>query len=127
MLIKCSVVDVLGKINRAGGWAKESVRFYCSAVKFAELCAKPSFRMHLRTESALERVIDLLKDAPEVPVYFFEIIALYLIESFVVEFESMLGFYSLRSLLRYFNIRYNSKDSTFDDWISTEKFLENGY
>lgn len=83
--------------------------------------------MHLRTESALERVIDLLKDAPEVPVYFFEIIALYLIESFVAEFESMLGFYSLRSLLRYFNIRYNSKDSTFDDWISTEKFLENGY
>ena len=37
-------------------------------MKFAELCAKPSFRMHLRTESALERVIDLLKDAPEVPV-----------------------------------------------------------
>jgi hypothetical protein len=39
-----------------------------SAVKFAELCAKPSFRMHLRTESALVRVLDLLKDAPEVPV-----------------------------------------------------------
>ncbi|CAF0974192.1 unnamed protein product [Rotaria sordida] len=38
-----------------------------SAVKFAELCVKPSFRMHLRTESALERVLDLLKDAPEVP------------------------------------------------------------
>jgi hypothetical protein len=42
--------------------------FFFSAVKFAELCAKPSFRMHLRTESALERVFDLLKDAPEVPV-----------------------------------------------------------
>lgn len=39
-----------------------------SVVKFAELCSKPSFRMHLRTESALERVLDLLQDAPEVPV-----------------------------------------------------------
>ncbi|CAF1108104.1 unnamed protein product [Adineta steineri] len=38
-----------------------------SAVKFAELCAKPSFRMHLRTESALVRVLDILKDAPELP------------------------------------------------------------
>ncbi|CAF3587193.1 unnamed protein product [Rotaria socialis] len=38
-----------------------------SAVKFAELCVKPSFRMHLRTESALDRVLDLLKDAPELP------------------------------------------------------------
>lgn len=47
--------------------AELSVVFF-SAVKFAELCAKPSFRMHLRTESALVRVLDLLKDAPEVPV-----------------------------------------------------------
>jgi hypothetical protein len=46
--------------------------YYFSAVKFAELCAKPSFRMHLRTESALERVLDLLKDAPEVPVCSFD-------------------------------------------------------
>ncbi|UJR31826.1 hypothetical protein I4U23_019303 [Adineta vaga] len=38
-----------------------------SVVKFAELCAKPSFRMHLRTESALVRVLDLLKDAPDIP------------------------------------------------------------
>ena len=43
---------------------------YFSAVKFAELCAKASFRMHLRTESALERVLALLNDAPEVPVCF---------------------------------------------------------
>jgi len=28
--------------------------------------------MHLRTESALERVFDLLKDAPEVPVCSFD-------------------------------------------------------
>ncbi len=28
--------------------------------------------MHLRTESALERVLDLLKDAPEVPVCSFD-------------------------------------------------------
>ena len=44
--------------------------FIFSAIKFAQLCFKPSFRMHLRTESALERVLDLLKDAPEVPVQF---------------------------------------------------------
>ena len=79
MLIKYSVVDVSGKIICA---AKKSIRSNCSAVKFAELCAKPSFRMHLRTESALERVIDLLKDAPEVPVCFFDIISLYFFESY---------------------------------------------
>jgi hypothetical protein len=38
-----------------------------SAIKFAELYIKPSFRMHLRTESALEQVFDLLKDASVVP------------------------------------------------------------
>jgi hypothetical protein len=49
--------------------------FDFSVVKFAELCAKPSFRMHLRTESALERVLDLLKDAPDVPVYPFSLLS----------------------------------------------------
>lgn len=83
--------------------------------------------MHLRTESALERVIDLLKDAPEVAVSFSDIISLYFFESFVVEFESLLGFHSLRSLVRYSNIRNDSKDSAFNGWISSEKFLENGY
>ncbi len=48
-----------------------------SAVKFAELCVKPSFRMHLRTESALERVLDLLKDAPEVPVSLYFLLLFY--------------------------------------------------
>jgi hypothetical protein len=44
------------------------VFIFFSAVKFAELCTKPAFRMHLRTESALERVFDLLQDAPDIPV-----------------------------------------------------------
>ncbi|CAF5116901.1 unnamed protein product, partial [Rotaria sp. Silwood1] len=38
------------------------------AIKFAELCTKASFRMHIQTESALERIFNLLKDAPDVPV-----------------------------------------------------------
>ncbi|CAF3797206.1 unnamed protein product [Rotaria sp. Silwood1] len=38
-----------------------------SAIKFAELCTKASFRMHIQTESALERIFNLLKDAPDVP------------------------------------------------------------
>ncbi|CAF3325937.1 unnamed protein product [Rotaria socialis] len=38
-----------------------------SAIKFAELCTKESFRMHIRTENALERIFNLLKDAPDIP------------------------------------------------------------
>ncbi|CAF4491934.1 unnamed protein product, partial [Didymodactylos carnosus] len=38
-----------------------------SAVKFAEQCANPNFRMHLRTESALDKVFELLADAPSLP------------------------------------------------------------
>ncbi|CAF3259787.1 unnamed protein product, partial [Rotaria sp. Silwood2] len=38
-----------------------------SAIKFAELCTKASFRMHIQTESALERIFNLLKDAPDIP------------------------------------------------------------
>jgi hypothetical protein len=55
--------------------------FIFSAVKFAELCAKPSFRMHLRTESALERVLDLLKDAPIVPV---RLVLVYILVYFIL-------------------------------------------
>lgn len=68
MLINYLVVDALGKEKSMNEVENQSMVFDYSAVKFAELCAKPSFRMHLRTESALERVLDLLKDAPEVPV-----------------------------------------------------------
>ncbi|CAF0739620.1 unnamed protein product [Didymodactylos carnosus] len=38
-----------------------------SAVKFAEKCANPNFRMHLRTKSALDKVFELLADAPSLP------------------------------------------------------------
>ncbi|CAF0816689.1 unnamed protein product [Adineta steineri] len=38
-----------------------------SAIKFAELCIKPTFRMHLRTNRALERIFDLFKDTPNIP------------------------------------------------------------
>ncbi len=41
---------------------------FFSGIKFAELCIKPAFRMHLRTENTLGRVFDLLKDAPNISV-----------------------------------------------------------
>ena len=89
-----------------------------SAIKFAELCTKPSFRMHLRTESAFERVLDLLKDASDIPVknHFFQIIILFF-WSLSIEFKSLYSLYSVCSFIGYINIWYYTEYFTFNDRI----------
>ena len=79
--------------------------------------------MHLRTESALVRVFDLLKDAPDIPVSDL-IVTIASAILLLLEFEFVHCVYLLCTFIGCINIWYYAQYSTFDDWLSPKECLE---